>query len=1368
MFSPVRHWRNKQPLTANPQRRIHRRRLHLECLEAHIAPAVFMVTSAADSGAGSLRQAIIDAAGNGVADTIGFNASLASSTLSLTSNDAITAFGPTALVINADNITIDGSAAPKMQISGVNAHRVFALTNTATLTLKSIWIANGRALGGNGGGVAAATAANGGGGGAGIGGAIYNFGGTLNLVQSTLSGNTAQGGNGGSGGPFINFYSGGGGGSVGGNGGNVVVTTSATAAGGAGVGGNGGDSVVGGGLGGPNQAGAQAAGGANGTLGGGGGGGTSFANPGGNGLAASTISGFGGGGGGASGNVAGAGGFGAGGGASASNAGGSNGGAGGFGGGGGGANLGTAGVGGFFGGSGGKGTGTGTGGGGGGGLGGAIFNNGGTVNIINSTLTGNVAVGGSAGTNSVSGSPATAGSAAGGAVFNRNGTLTILNSTISQNTGNNGGRGVYNLGDAGTATATINNTIIGQADNINTDFGGFAINAGVNTTSGVGNLIRSAFGFAGTVVSSADPQLGGLNFNGGPTPTMLPAAGSPVINLGNNAAAAALTTDQVGSAPRVFGGTIDIGALERQPPTILAGTTIIFGAPTSIRVGFGTPEPTFSTWGGSLPAGVTLSSIGVLSGTPTATGTFNFNIDASNGIGGVVTQAFTLTVNKADTTSSLFTSGSPTIAGQSVTFVATVSANAPSTATPTGLAYFFLDSFNNLLGSASLTGGQASLSTTAIPAGPHLIGVYFDYYGTNPNFNGSSNFIFHTVNQAATSVALIGSGSPSAFGENVAFTAAVSVTAPGGGTPTGTVTFFVDGTTFATVATSGGTAVLNTSALNAGGHNITATYNGDANNVASPVSNAVAQQVNQASTTVFLVGTGSPTNFGEYAAFLATISVDAPGGGTPDGLVLFLDNGAAVSYITLSNGQALLNTNNLSVGSHDIVAIYFGSANYTGNTSIAFTQQVNGLPTLGGVPSTATINELTNLSFTAADANATSPVFSLSGEPTGASIDPNTGEFNWTPTEDQGPGTFTFNVILDDVATHNSQSITVNVLEVNVAPVLAGVPATAITAPGSPLTFTATATDDDLINGLGNALNFSLVGAPAGASIDPDTGAFTWTPGDADQPGVYTFKVRVQDDGVPSKSDSKTIKVTVQPVALLVSGDLLIGGTAGADTIKVALSKDLANLVVKSGADIIGTLPVGSVTGRIIVHGLGGNDKITIDKKVSKPTDLYGEAGNDALTGGSSNDRLFGGNGNDKLTGGLGNDLLVGGAGKDTLSDAAGINVLMGGSGVDKLTGGTGEDLLVAGATAFDTDLTELMHVYDEWTSGDSYDNRIAHLFFGAAGGLNQGTVLTAATVLSDVEKDTLAGKKGLDWYIAGTGDVTSGFDASTETKTTI
>src|SRR5262249_18351838 len=81
-------------------------------------------------------------------------------------------------------------------------------------------------------------------------------------------------------------------------------------------------------------------------------------------------------------------------------------------------------------------------------------------------------------------------------------------------------------------------------------------------------------------------------------------------------------------------------------------------------------------------------------------------------------------------------------------------------------------------------------------------------------------------------------------------------------------------------------------------------------------------------------------------------------------------------------------------------------------------------------------------------------------------------------------------------------------------------------------TFTATATDPDLP---ANTLTFSLVGAPTGASIDSSTGIFTWTPGEDQGPGSYSFSVRVSD-GVANGGASITITVNEVNVAPTISG----------------------------------------------------------------------------------------------------------------------------------------------------------------------------------------------------------------------------------------
>jgi hypothetical protein len=58
----------------------------------------------------------------------------------------------------------------------------------------------------------------------------------------------------------------------------------------------------------------------------------------------------------------------------------------------------------------------------------------------------------------------------------------------------------------------------------------------------------------------------------------------------------------------------------------------------------GSPTPTWSISSGDLPAGITISADGVISGTPTVAGTYTFTVKADNGIGGGATRTFTIIV----------------------------------------------------------------------------------------------------------------------------------------------------------------------------------------------------------------------------------------------------------------------------------------------------------------------------------------------------------------------------------------------------------------------------------------------------------------------------------------------------------------------------------------------------------------------------------------------------------------------------------------------------------------------------------------------------------------------------------------------------
>ena len=144
----------------------------------------------------------------------------------------------------------------------------------------------------------------------------------------------------------------------------------------------------------------------------------------------------------------------------------------------------------------------------------------------------------------------------------------------------------------------------------------------------------------------------------------------------------------------------------------------------------------------------------------------------------------------------------------------------------------------------------------------------------------------------------------------------------------------------------------------------------------------------------------------------------------------------------------------------------------------------------------------------------------MGGDSTLFSMNGSTLAFKSAPTAAQG---YTVNVTADSsgtiFGTGNHRILNVTVTDTNAAPVLDPI-ADQEVEELQPLAFTATASDDDA----GDTLVFSLAGTvPVGASIDENTGAFSWIPA-ADQSGTHVITVQVSDG---SKTASQAVTVTV-------------------------------------------------------------------------------------------------------------------------------------------------------------------------------------------------------------------------------------------------
>jgi hypothetical protein len=267
------------------------------------------------------------------------------------------------------------------------------------------------------------------------------------------------------------------------------------------------------------------------------------------------------------------------------------------------------------------------------------------LTVINSTVSGNVADAGNGG-NGTTGNGGNGGNATGGAISQTSRGLTIINSTITGNratSGNNGfgvasgavgtalGGGVYvNSGSSGLVvigSSTVTSNKVSAPDGVSSQGGDMYFNV---SRSMIGDTIVSGgvahtgadcqtnaaltderhnleddttsqcgFTTAAGDLAPADPKLGDLHANGGPTQTMALLAGSPALGTGGqcpdpNNPGANLTLDQRG-LPRTA-GACDVGAYEAQPVT--AGTPpTVSGTPTVGQTLTCNP----GTWGGDGP-----------------------------------------------------------------------------------------------------------------------------------------------------------------------------------------------------------------------------------------------------------------------------------------------------------------------------------------------------------------------------------------------------------------------------------------------------------------------------------------------------------------------------------------------------------------------------------------------------------------------------------------------------------------------------------------------------------------------------------------------------------------------------------------------
>jgi hypothetical protein len=217
---------------------------------------------------------------------------------------------------------------------------------------------------------------------------------------------------------------------------------------------------------------------------------------------------------------------------------------------------------------------------------------------------------------------------------------------------------------------------------------------------------------------------------------------------------------------------------------------------------------------------------------------------------------------------------------------------------------------------------------------------------------------------------------------------------------------------------------------------------------------------------------------------------------------------------TLSGTPAQTDAGNASV----VVRVSDGIVSVDQSFTIVVTA-VNDPPVFGAPTPSGTVNgaESSLLTFTLAATDPDSPTitYSMTGQPSGSTLNASTGVFAWTPSFTDA-GTRNVTLVASDGSLQATRALTIVIANTDRAPTITA-PATQTVAEGVLLSFAVSAADPD-----GDAVTITLTSGPAGASFDGTT--FSFTP-NFSQSGTATASFRATAGALTANTNT-TITIT--------------------------------------------------------------------------------------------------------------------------------------------------------------------------------------------------------------------------------------------------
>lgn len=212
---------------------------------------------------------------------------------------------------------------------------------------------------------------------------------------------------------------------------------------------------------------------------------------------------------------------------------------------------------------------------------------------------------------------------------------------------------------------------------------------------------------------------------------------------------------------------------------------------------------------------------------------------------------------------------------------------------------------------AQLANGTASVTLSGLAPGTHAVSAA--YQGQAPFLAASSSAGSITITRADSAIALAATSSALTYGENLALEATLSSSY---GTPTGGVTFTVDGTDYP-AQISGGKATASVPGLLPGNHSVSVSYSGSTTHLPAQTTLSGGITVSAASTSLAVTSSASSIIFGQTADVSVAITSAASGAA---GRVILSVDGNDYGEATITGNTARLTLSNLTVGTHSISA----------------------------------------------------------------------------------------------------------------------------------------------------------------------------------------------------------------------------------------------------------------------------------------------------------------------------------------------------------------------------------------------------------------------------------------------------------------